>query len=147
MMKEFVFGVNHRVIVVEKSEDEYCIIIEQNGSEMECVEFNMQRWSNFVDLKYFFDYKLMNTLTCRYHVGKNVYASITSNKIGLHQYFGSDVKEVTLGIEEWSELKKVFDEIYRHFPELSNISPCDHANQESTFFCGECSDRFAYFIF
>ena len=155
MSKEFIIGVNRRVIVNE-CDNEYTIIMEEIDSDFENLQFHAQRWSHLVDLEYYIDRKLeqsnIEKVSSQTHLGGGFYTTIIPGfkSVDIRKYYFDQCKGIpcpsrkgiALKIVEWETLKHVFHEINQTFPELSLITPCnsgaDRFNQEGGISCQEC---------
>ena len=151
MSKEFIFGVNHRVVVSECN-GEYTVMIEATDSKI--LHFHAKRWSQLVDLEFNIDRKIEQCNSVKTHLGGGFFISLSpefefvdirkynfDQRSGMPQPTGHGI---TLKIDiEWEALKHVFHEIKQFFPRLSLVRPCssetDHCNQEAGISCRECN--------
>ena len=123
-------------VTVEGSQYDYSIALKKLGSPETNLVFNPKRWANFVDLRYYIDFKLSENLSLQRHVGGNYYIRIEPDCVDLRDF--KTERGVSLNTAEWDRLKCVFIQISDGYPNVAEVMACDHHNQESFFSCSEC---------
>jgi hypothetical protein len=110
------------------------------------------RWAQLVSFESYIDQNVTKLLAeqdgiaFRVHIGGGLYVSITSgyNCIDLREFYFHKTKGfpcpgkrgIALRLQEWGNLKQVFQEINTTFPALVKTQPCVHLNLEIG--CHEC---------